>query len=282
MSGSALHSSTGFLVFGLALVLSPLAQAQTASQRGCERSTAASLGDGPITVGLAEADVATGRRACPRTELAFGGRAGAIIDSPHFYGAIAADALLSGSYAWSERRELFATLELLHYQYVQNATLKGKSVGLGQLTAGASAVTFESSRFTGAASFRLLLPTATANAHLHEVGLELGHALSYRAAPAIELHGYLGGEASAGLSGGAALPRFGALGVVGIQVSPWRWLGLVLDVDGRAGEVSSLAPALALRFGLTQALSAELAATVPLLGRDRHTGVAALKLSYRL
>src|SRR4051812_2535794 len=65
----------------------------------CETEVARGLGEGPLVIGFYEADLATGRHACPRSELSLGGRGGAIIDTPNFYGAISGDALLSASYA---------------------------------------------------------------------------------------------------------------------------------------------------------------------------------------
>src|SRR3954470_13897648 len=66
---------------------------------GCEAGKAQSLFTGPITNGFYEADVGTGRRACPRTEVGVGGRAQLIVDVPNFYGNIVGAGLVYGSVA---------------------------------------------------------------------------------------------------------------------------------------------------------------------------------------
>ena len=91
-------------------------------------------------------DVTTGRRACPRTEVGVGTRARAVIDTPGFYGAIGADALVFASAALSPRLEVFGTLEAFHFQFVQTATLTATSGTLGQLTAGAALLTLSTER----------------------------------------------------------------------------------------------------------------------------------------
>ena len=75
------------------------------------------LPDGPISVGYFEADMATGRRTCPRTEVGIGGRFGAIIDTPNFYGNLGVNGLIFGSYALNEKTEVFATLEAVSFDY---------------------------------------------------------------------------------------------------------------------------------------------------------------------
>ena len=240
------------------------------------------LPEGPIGLGYYEADVATAHRTCPRTEVALAGRAGAVIDTPAFYGAIAADALLSASAALDPRTELFGTLEALHYQYAQNATLKGGNLSLGELTLGASRVDLETARIASASVVRLLLPTSTATPHAHLVGAELGQSLTFRATVSLELHGYLGADFAAALSEGPAFPRGGAVLVLGAQWMPWGWLGLALDGTARVGSTTFVAPTLAVRARAGHALGFELAASAPLFGSDRHDGLLALRVSWRL
>src|SRR5262245_61507684 len=43
---------------------------------------------GPVASGFFDADFATGRRACPRTEMGLGLQGGAAIDLPNFYGQL--------------------------------------------------------------------------------------------------------------------------------------------------------------------------------------------------
>lgn len=253
--------------------------------QGCEQQQEVDLQQGPAVIGFYEADYATGRRACPRTELGIGERLGAVIDTPNYYGAIAADTLLTGSWALGPRTELFGTLELVHYQWVQNATIKGSVLGLGQLTAGITHVAHQHGAMALAPSARLMLPTSFTSGNVRTLGAEVGSALDYRAFERLDLHGYVGADFSAGLSAAPAQPRFGLFAIAGLEFAPWRWLGLVLDLHAHLlhrAPLDYIAPAIALRFHLTRALGVELNATLPLAGADRHDALGGLRISLNL
>lgn len=265
-----------------ALAQEPAVAATPEPATACERWASPGLPEGPIGIGWYEADVVTGRRTCPRTELALGTRGGAVIDTPDFYGTIGLGLLLSGSYALGADKELFGTLELLQFQFVQNGTLKRTGLSLGQLTAGGSMVTFRRERLAGAATARLMLPTSTLAANVRTVGVEAGHSATFRPSERLELHGFVGADLSAGLSVANSYPRVGGLLTLGVQYSPLSWLGLVLNANGRLGATSYVAPAVGLRFKLYRGLGAELGVTLPLAGSDRHEGLFALRFGYRL
>lgn len=242
----------------------------------------AGLAEGPIGVGYYEADVATGRRVCPRTEVALGTRAGAVIDTPDFYGAIGASGLLSASHALSDRREVFATLEFLQYDWVTNAVIVQSRMGMGQLTAGVSQIVANGDRWATATTARVMLPTST-TINVRVIGGEVGQGLTYRLSEGLELHGFAGLDVTAAVFAPSAQPRLGALVNAGVQYSPASWFGLVLDVNGRAGGYTSyVAPALGLRFRPFKNFGAELAATLPVTGSDRHDALVGLRLGYRL
>lgn len=246
----------------------------------CAQWTAPGLEEGPVAMGFYDADTTSARRVCPRTEVSLGGRLAATVDNPDFYGNIGANALLSGSWAQTDTREFFATLEVLHYGFVQNAVIKGTELGLGQLTAGASQIVAQGDSWATATSARLMLPTSTVT-NARTVGLEVGQALTFRFSERLELHGYAGVDATAAVFPDP-LPRFGGLLSAGVQYSPFSRFGVVLDVNGRIGGYASyLAPALALRFRVADAIGIELAASRPMLGTDRPNAVAGLRIAYR-
>lgn len=257
------------------------AQAPAAQATGaCAEWIAPGLQEGPVAMGFYEADTASGRRVCPRTEVSLGGRLDATVDTPDFRGAIGGSALLSASWAQTPRRELFFTLEAVHYGWVQNAVIKASELGLGQLTAGASQIVAQGDDWATATSARLMLPTSTVS-DVRVVGLELGQALTWRLNDALELHGWAGVDGSAAIFA-APQPRFGALLSAGVQYSPFTRFGVVLDVNGRVGGYASyLAPALALRFRAAKALGIELAASRPVFGTDRPNAVVGLRLAWR-
>ena len=245
----------------------------------CEQWAAPGLPEGAASLGYFEADMATGRRACPRTEIGLGGRFGAIIDAAHFYGNLGVNGILSGSYALNRHLELFATLEAVNFSYVQTA-LKQTNLTLGNLTFGGTWQAYESSNFAGAFSARLLLPTSFEIPNARLIGAEIGHASTWRPKAWLELHTYLGGDFTAALSAGDAYPRVGGVAQVGIQLTPISWFAFVLDATGRLGAISYFAPTAALRFRVAS-LGIELAGSLPLIGNDRHTFIAGLRLSWR-
>ena len=149
------------LLVALASLL--LVPAAARAEGACEQWISPALAEGPVTFGFLSADVATGRRACPRTEVGLGLQGGAIVETANFYGAVTATGLLSGSFAVRPDLEVFATLEAPRFQYVQNATLTGTTLALGQLTAGATYVALAQGPLVVSPSARLQLPTSFAS-----------------------------------------------------------------------------------------------------------------------
>ncbi len=248
-----------------------LAQEATvmAEPSDCANWRAKGLGEGPVALGYAEADVATGRRACPRTEIGIGGRFGAIIDTPDFYGVLSVNGVVFGSYALRDTTELFATLEAITYNFAQNAVLTSTQLTLGNMTAGATQVLIRDRSFVGSVTARVLLPTSFEIPGARLLGGELGASASWRPKPWLEVHGYLGGDLSGAIGRGPGLVRGGAVLLAGAQLSPFDWGALVIDVSGRLGALTYVAPTVGLRFKISN-LGIELGATLPIAGTDRH------------
>jgi hypothetical protein len=270
------------LVALLALLLPPAA---ARAEGACEQWIAPALAEGPITFGYLSADVATGRRACPRTEVGLGAQGGAIVETANFYGAVTGAGLITGSYAVRPDLEVFATLEALRFQFVQNATLTGTTLSLGQLTAGATYVALARGPLVVSPSVRLELPTSFASPRTRTVGGEVGAAMLYRPVPRFEVHGYAGADVSAGVGAAAAQPRAGFLLNVGTEYALCSGFAAVLDANAHFGHRAVLdyvAPAIGLRFRAGEHFGAELGASLPLLGAERALAVGGLKLTYRL
>lgn len=245
----------------------------------CDAEASSGRPEGPAALGYFQADLATGRRVCPRTELGLGARFGATIDVPNFYGNLGVNGLLFGSLAVGRRLELFATLEAVNFTYLQTA-LKQTNLAVGNLTVGGTWLAYQTPRFAGAASLRLLLPTSFEIPHARLVGAELGHASTWRPLGWLEVHTYLGVDFTAAISAGASYPWFGGVLLVGAQLTPLRWLSVVVDASGHLGPISYLAPTVALRFTVSS-LGIELAGTLPLAGSDRHDFIAGARFSWR-
>jgi hypothetical protein len=262
-----------------------LVPAAARAEGACEQWISPALAEGPVTFGFLSADVATGRRACPRTEVGLGLQGGAIVETANFYGAVTATGLLSGSFAVRPDLEVFATLEVPRFQYVQNATLTGTTLSLGQLTAGATYVALAQGPLVVSPSARLQLPTSFASPRTRTLGGELGAAVLYRPQARFEVHGYVGADVSAGLGAAASQPRAGFLVNVGSEYAFFSGFAAVLDANvhfGHRAVLDYVAPALGLRFRAGEHFGAELGASLPLLGAERHMAIGGLKLTYRM
>ena len=267
-----------------ALVFLLLVPTAAHAQGACTSWLSPALAEGPVPFGFQSADVATGRRACPRTEVGLGVQGQAIIETHNLYGAITATGLVSGSLAVRPDLELFATLEVPRFQYVQNASLTGSRLTLGQLTLGATWLVLSRGAFALAPSVRLQLPTSFASPRTRTLGGEVGAAVLYRPTERFDVHGYAGVDADLGL-GAAPLPRAGVLLNVGTEYAFFSHFAAVLDANvrfGRRAGLDSVAPALGLRFRAGEHFGAEVGASLPVLGAERSLVSGGLKLTWRM
>jgi hypothetical protein len=266
-----------------ALLLVSLLAASASAQEGmseCAQRARQGMPEGPALAGLSTADFATGRRVCARTEIALGGKFGAIIDTPDFYGDLAASGILAGSVALKPDLELFATLEAVSFRYTVNAVLSTTQLRLGHLTAGLSKQVLEQHHFVGAITGRVLFPTSFATANARTAGAEVGFNGSWQAKNWLEVHGFLATDVTFALSNAAALPTAGFSILAGLQWIPLPWLSAVVDLNARLSDVTFLAPSIALRARVAR-FGIELGGTLPVVGTDRHDFLAALRVSYR-
>ncbi|WNG18869.1 hypothetical protein [Cystobacter fuscus] len=266
-----------------ALLLVPAAA--RADEGGCSRWLSPALAEGPVALGFLSADVSTGRRTCPRTEVGLGIQGNAIIETHNLYGAVTGSGVVSGSVAVRPDLEVFATLEAPRIQYVQNASLTGTDVALGQLTAGATWAVLSRGAFVLAPSVRLQLPTSFASPRTRTAGAEVGAALLYRPTERFDVHGYAGVDGDLGLGAAASLPRAGVLVNVGVEYIVCRPFAVVLDANARFGRravLDSVAPTLGVRFSAGEHFGAELGASLPVLGAERALAAGGLKFTWRL
>lgn len=246
----------------------------------CGDWQAPGLNEGPIQLGFQQADVATGRRACPRSEVGIGGRMGLKLHTDDFYGAFDIQALVYGSWALKPTTELFATLEAVSFNFAQNAVLTSTQVTLGNMTVGATQTLFWGDKWVLSATARVLLPTSLETPGAHLLGGELGASVTWRALKWLEVHGYAGGDVQGSVGRAAPLVTGGGVFIGGVQASPFTWGALAVDLTGRVGQLSYFAPSFALRFRVAS-LGIELAATLPVVGTDRHTVIGQLRLNWR-
>lgn len=248
---------------------------------GCANWRNPNLQDGPLQVaGFAEADMTVGRRACPHTEIGIGGRFGAIIDTPDFYGHLQVSGRVFGSYALRDTTEIFATLEAVNYAFAQNAVLTSTQLTLGNLTVGGTQVLYMGREVVLSVSARILLPTSFEIPGARLLGGELGGLASYRGAKWLEVHGYIGGDLTGALGRTSGIPTGGGTLLAGVQLMPFDWGALVIDLTGRLGPLTYLAPTIGLRFAISH-FGIEVGGTLPLVGSDRHDFILGGRFSWR-
>ncbi|MEO6951877.1 MAG: hypothetical protein ABI321_08695 [Polyangia bacterium] len=266
------------------LLLLALCSMAHADERACDRARSTSLSDGPVVIGLYDADLGAGLSACLRREVSLYERAGAIYDVKGLYGDIRADTLLNGIFPLGHHVALLATIEVVHYELVVNSIVKAHALGLGQSTLGLAGRVLETSRFALTAYGRALVPTDASNTTVQTTGLDAGVTGTFRPRRDIELHAQLDGDFTVGLADGPSSARGGATVLVGAQYSPARWFGVVVDVGamfGHRGAFDAFLPSLGLRFRVWRGIGLELDAVAPVAGAERRLALAALHLHFR-
>jgi hypothetical protein len=272
------------LAIALAGAATPARADTIDDEHACTRVREPGLAEGPVVLGLYDADFATARRACLRSELAVYERFGAVIDTPNFYGGVRADTIVAGSFRLRPYLEVFGALELVHWEFAQNATIKASAGGLGQLTLGVQGLVYQSRRFAVSVNGRVLIPTATWSPTVQTAGADVGVDALFRPRRDVELHGQLTVDVLGGLSAGPGDVRGGTTLMLGVQYAPARWFAFAIDaavVLGHRAALDAFLPQLALRFRLWRGLNLELDATAPVGGADRRLVIGALRLSYR-
>lgn len=246
----------------------------------CQIAPSRALAEGPVVLGFFSSDQATPRRACPRTELGLQVGGDAEIDIPLFRALMGGGATLFGSYALSDRLEVFGTFEVFRMTYSQNASLSVLAPGIGSLSGGATLVAYESDRNVLSVTGRLQLPTASTAINARSMILEAGALFSRRFGPGFSAHGFAGLDFGFAITPAEPGPRLGLLTGAGLVWSPTAFLSVAFDLQahfghraGRGGAsgreaapLDYLAPALAVRFAASEALGFELALGTHLLG----------------
>lgn len=264
------------------------ADAAPAAEEASDPCTNAAWGlpTGPTRAGLIPGDLGAGHRACGRKEIgvSFGG--GLTVDLPAFYGRLAAQLAVDGSWMITDRLEVFAELELLRVEMLITP-LGSTAITLGHTSIGASYGFLRTKPLALAAHGRLVLPTAFGlYRNAAPFAFDLGVAGQLEINRHIALHGDANLLFQAMAGKGPAAPRLGGSVVLGAEFIPVPEVGIVLDLKSRLGwggePVDMLAGAIGLRFSDLKRFGFTIAGTIPIVGRDRTAAAVELRASIRI
>ncbi len=249
----------------------------------------ADMGDGlpagPIISSTLDGNLGNAHRFCGRSEVGLGVDALLLVDMPNFYGHLAVGGKLDGSYAVSERFEVFGSFEFLRYESVITP-IAADAVGLGVSNVGAAGQLLVRDKWGLGLNGKIVLPTAAGiYRNAWPVGFDLGLAAQFKASSKVHFHVQLGGLTSFAISKGAANPRIGGVLTAGTELRPGKAFALAIDLHGNFGyraPLDTLAGALALRFSDGKRFGFSLGAVVPFAGVERAMVAVDLRASIRL
>ena len=226
----------------------------------------------PIALTLGPADFGATPPTCASTGVALEGRGTALIDTPDFYGALTAEAVLTGSFALGEETWVSGAVNALRYRYVQNASIVGTHLGLGPTTVGLHRVVARGERWRVAPYARLLLPTETGRSFSVLLGAEPGVAASFAPVSGLSLGGGLSLPVTVAVLGARTLWRLAPRASLDAAYAPWRWLEVAAGAELRLapeGGLDFMAPKVAVRLYPWRTLHVQLAGMMSLVGLER-------------
>lgn len=227
---------------------------------------------GPAALGPGPADFGQVPAACAGSDVALRLRGDLLVDSPDYYGAIAAGATLGGRLVLGPRWTASAAVDLLTWRYVVNAVVASSGAAIGPGTLGVARLV--PLRGGGAAVFaRLLAPFDGARRESRRGGVEAGGAFQLRPWGTLGVQGGLTLPGTLTVTGGVARAALDTALVAELVYAPRTWVALIGGTAVRVRAVPdpvfrAIAPRLAVRLvrsGWQLALGAEL----PALGTER-------------
>lgn len=222
---------------------------------------------------------------CAYKGFSVGGRLGLLVATSSFYGAIDAQANVSGTYAWNDETWATLSFDAFRYRTAINATVVTAPIDTGAATLTINNTLARDPNGQVIGFVRLLLPVDYSLRYSMRVGAEFG--MSFVWAPHSRWSFFTGFSLPVvtTISAGGTLVTFLPRATVDVGWRIARPFELLLGVEARAGlEPAGLeffAPRLSLRFHLAQSWFAELNAMMPLLGTERSLARAALNVGMR-
>ncbi len=237
----------------------------------------------PGAIGLA--DFGSTPSPCAFKGFSVGGRMGLLVATSSFYGAIDAQANLSGTYAWSDHTWATLSFDAFRYRTVINATVITAPIDTGAATLTVNNTLARDANGQVVGFVRVLLPTDYSLRWATRLGAEFG--MSFVWSPHERWSFFTGFSLpiTTTISAGGTVITFSPRATVDLGWHPVRPFELLLGLEARAGlepaGLEFLAPRLSLRFHISRAWFAELNAMMPLMGVERSLARAALNVGMR-
>ncbi len=253
----------------------------------CDRLRSAPPSPIEIPLGIpgvpALSDFGSTPSACGYNGFSVGGRMGLLIATSAFYGAIDAEAALSGTYRVNEDSWITLALDAVRYRTVINASVVTAPIDLGATTLTVHHVLSRDHDAQVTLFLRTLFPTELANRFAARIGVEPGFSVVWRPHHRWTLHGGVSLPVSAAVSAAGThftfTPR-ATIDVAWLPVDPFEVL-LGVEARGSFDGLEYIAPRLALRAHATRRLFIDLSAMMPLLGVERSLARASLTVGMR-
>lgn len=265
-----MSTTTRALFFSATLALT-LLPAISSAQR-CSRGRAGV--PLPIALTMGPADFGTTPAPCSDARVGLDLRGAALIDEPDFYGALGAEAVISGTVPLTRRLWLTGALTAVRYRYVQNATLLATDIGLGPSDVGLHVGLIAQDDLRVSTYVRVLLPTETPTQYALRTGIEAGVAAMWTPHRRINLLGGLSVPIEMSFLGGHGLAYGSVRASLDAAALISTWFEPVLGIEARIGNDPSgaleyIAPRLSLRAHLGRGVALHLTGMLPLGGIER-------------
>ncbi len=242
------------------------------------------VAQGPVEAGLLDGDLGGAHRVCPATTVGIAPTAYAIIEPENLYGRILATGTLSGSWAVSERLELYARLEAVRMDMLI-APIASDSLGPGYTALGASWRGWDGEHWALAVQGKLVLPTAfVVDEHSAPLAADAGMQAVWAPRDTLLVHAAVMPNLGLALGGGPLYPRAGVNVDVGAEWRMFRRFGVVVDGVSSFGHSEPLdyfGVGLGLRGGIGPHAGLALETRVPLVGRERALAAIDIRFDWR-
>lgn len=242
------------------------------------------VAQGPVEAGLADGDLGGAHRVCPMTSVGLTPTAYAIIEPENLYGRILATGTLTGSWAASDKLEIYARLEGVRLDMLI-AAISTTAIGPGYTALGASWRGVEGDAWALAVQGKLVLPTAFLHdEHGAPMGVDAGVQFVWAAKDTLLVHAALMPNFGFAAGGGPLYPRAGVNLDVGAEWRAFKRFSFVLDGISGFGRTDTLDHAgvgLGFRGGIGEHAGLALEARLPLAGRERALTSADIRFDWR-